>query len=425
MHCAGLRCVGQVEIVPFRRRVLARHFPDVPQWDDITTFDLIALGWEIPDVVLFGSPCQDLSIAGRRAGLEGARSGLFFEATRIIRSVRPTFVVWENVPGALTSSEGDDFAAIIDELADCGAMDIQWRVLDSRYWGVAQRRRRVFVVSDFAGYRSSKVLLESSCSARDSSAGRTPGTHVAASLTRGSGSRGNAGRRREDDSNLVPQVAGTLGSKKGSGWADDLDRSEAFIPVARSLNAPSSQRYDGESETFIVSPTMRSQQLNNSDGDTKAQMLPFVKTARAHSIDDAEQWADGDVSPTLNAFDSGESRAPTLVTHALTAEGHDASEDGTGRGTPIVAATLRQRMRGYGDEVVDSVQVPQTGVRRLTPVETERLQGLPDNWTAIDGNDTPDSPRYAGVGDAMTASVVQWIGERLLAVHADGLRATQ
>ena len=375
-HRAGLRCVGQVEIVPFRRRVLERHFPDVPRWDDIRTFDPAALGWERPDVVLFGSPCQDVSIAGRRAGLGGARSGLFFEATRIVRIVRPTFVVWENVPGALSSTAGDDFAAVIDELADCGALDIKWRGLDSRYWGVAQRRRRVWLVADFGGERAEQILPQPPCGAGNPAPSRAAGQRLAATLTRGSGTAGTPGRRAEDDVNLV---AAPLAANRESGWRANGGE-ETFVPVARplksggndrqdnshetyvlarALTAPASPRYDGDTETFVV-PTLRTNQRNNSNGGTEAQML---------------------------------------VAHALTAEGHDASEDGTGRGVPLVASAL-------------------SGVRRLTPVEAERLQGLPDDFTAVDGDATPDSPRYAALGDAMTATVTEWLGRRILAACA-------
>lgn len=156
LEAAGWRCVAQVEWDTQCQAVLARHWPDVQRWGDVSTVS----GADLPaaDVIAFGSPCQDLSVAGKRAGLEGNRSGLFFEAIRIIREMRdatagtqPRFVIWENVAGALNSSGGWDFAAVIDSLAELGALDIAWRILDARWFGVPQRRRRVFVVADFAG----------------------------------------------------------------------------------------------------------------------------------------------------------------------------------------------------------------------------------------------------------------------------------
>jgi len=163
---AGWRCVAQVEWDKQCQAVLAHHWPDVPRWSDVADVS----GYELPpaDVVAFGSPCQDLSVAGKRSGFtDGGRSNLFFEAIRIIKemrdatgSVQPRFVVWENVVGALSSNQGDDFAAVINALAEVGAVDIGWRVLDARWFGVPQRRRRVFVVADLAGRCAGSVSTE-------------------------------------------------------------------------------------------------------------------------------------------------------------------------------------------------------------------------------------------------------------------------
>lgn len=160
---SGFDVAWEAENDPFASRILARRFPQVPNLGDVTGIT------DAPpvDVITFGSPCQDLSVAGRQAGFKGERSGLFFEAVRIIRCVRPAIAVWENVPGALSSSSGRDFAAALDALAECGALDIAWRVLDARYFGVAQRRRRVFVVADFVGHRAAEILFESSGGAGD------------------------------------------------------------------------------------------------------------------------------------------------------------------------------------------------------------------------------------------------------------------
>jgi DNA (cytosine-5)-methyltransferase 1 len=165
LEAAGWECVAQVEWDKHCQAVLAHHWPDVPRWSDVSEVS----GYDLPlaDVVAFGSPCQDLSVAGKRAGFDGKRSVLFYEATRIIREMReasggqsPTWVVWENVGGALSSSDGRDFAAVLDELADLGAVDIAWRVLDARWFGVPQRRRRVFVVADLAGQRAGTIHAE-------------------------------------------------------------------------------------------------------------------------------------------------------------------------------------------------------------------------------------------------------------------------
>ena len=149
---AGWECVAQVEKDKNCQAVLTHHWPDVPKWGDIADVD----GTELPsaDAVIFGSPCQDLSVAGRRAGIHGEASSLFFQAIRVIREMQdagntPTWVVWENVAGALSSNQGQDFAQVLHELADAGALVLEWAVLDARWFGVPQRRRRVFLVACF------------------------------------------------------------------------------------------------------------------------------------------------------------------------------------------------------------------------------------------------------------------------------------
>jgi len=149
---AGWECVAQVEKDKNCQAVLTHHWPDVPKWGDIADVD----GTELPsaDAVIFGSPCQDLSVAGRRAGIHGEASSLFFQAIRVIREMQdagntPTWVVWENVAGALSSHQGQDFAQVLHELADAGALVLEWAVLDARWFGVPQRRRRVFLVACF------------------------------------------------------------------------------------------------------------------------------------------------------------------------------------------------------------------------------------------------------------------------------------
>jgi DNA (cytosine-5)-methyltransferase 1 len=160
-------CVFQVEWDKNCQKVLHRHWPTVPKWEDVCDVD----GADLPpcDVLIFGSPCQDLSVAGKRGGIIGDRSVMFYEATRIIQEMRnatqfiyPRVVVWENVPGAITSNNGQDFGKVLDTLAHVGAVDIQWAVLDAAMFGVPQRRRRIFVVATFdpaAAARSPSSLL--------------------------------------------------------------------------------------------------------------------------------------------------------------------------------------------------------------------------------------------------------------------------
>ena len=161
---AGFKTTWACEIDPKAQAVLRLRFPDAKLHDDVCAVGSHNL--EPVDVVTFGSPCQDLSVAGKRAGLAGERSGLFHEAARVIRELRaahgkPDFAIWENVPGAFSSNGGRDFAVVVQAMVDLGARDLAWRVVDSRFFGVAQRRRRVFLVADFGGERASEILAQS------------------------------------------------------------------------------------------------------------------------------------------------------------------------------------------------------------------------------------------------------------------------
>ena len=173
----GAKVIWQSEIEPWACEILKAHFPDAIQLGDIQNID----GALIPpvDIITFGSPCQDISVVGKRAGLTGARSRLFMEAVRIIREMRkatngkyPEFAVWENVPGAFSSNKGHDFQAVLEEITEGeipmpksgrwatagmvrgGTADVSWRVLDAQCWGVPQRRKRVYLVADYRGQRS-------------------------------------------------------------------------------------------------------------------------------------------------------------------------------------------------------------------------------------------------------------------------------
>ena len=149
MQRQGVRVVASVEIDKNCNKVLAQHFPNTKQFNDITEVkgsDLIEAGFT-PDrgIITGGFPCQDLSVAGKRAGLVGARSGLFWEAARIVEETQSNWFIIENVPGLLTSNSGADFGVVIGTMADLG-YGVAWRVLDAQYFGVPQRRRRVFIV---------------------------------------------------------------------------------------------------------------------------------------------------------------------------------------------------------------------------------------------------------------------------------------
>ncbi len=184
---SGITPLWASEIEPFPIRVTSKHFPNVKHLGDISTID----GAKIPyvDIITFGSPCQDMSVAGKRDGLNGSRSNLFYEAIRIIKEMRnatngeyPKYIVWENVPGAFSSNKGEDFRSVLEEICKIKeakhvipkppkgkweksgnivgkGYSIAWRVLDAQFWGVPQRRKRIYLVADFAGGSAGKILF--------------------------------------------------------------------------------------------------------------------------------------------------------------------------------------------------------------------------------------------------------------------------
>jgi site-specific DNA-cytosine methylase len=224
----GMRCVGQVEIDPVCRSILARHFPEVARHDDVRT----TIAWwhaqprPAVELVCAGWPCQDVSQAGRRAGLAAARTGLFFDLARVIGALSPRWLLLENVPGLLTSNRGEDFQVVLATLDELG-YGVSWRVLDARYFGVAQRRRRVLLVGHRGGVRPFEILFEPQGSRGNPPAGSTsrPGTAAITATGAGATRRPRPTRRRGEDD--CHPVAATLtasyaaGTPRGDG-ADTL-----------------------------------------------------------------------------------------------------------------------------------------------------------------------------------------------------------
>lgn len=253
----GIRPVWSSEIEPFPLKVTAARFPQMKQLGSVTDIDGGAA--EPVDIISFGSPCQDLSVAGKQLGIhEGQRSNLFFEAVRIIKemrkadeargrtgkSIRPRFAVWENVPGAFSSNKGADFKAVLEALAGVIEADVSipqpkrwdtgggivgngwslaWRVYDAQYWGVPQRRKRIYLVADFAGERAGEILFEREGVPGDSTESGTAGEGAADDAERGVGGSGgvrclnpwDAQSKRQFDVNGAYH---TLQAYSGGGW---------------------------------------------------------------------------------------------------------------------------------------------------------------------------------------------------------------
>jgi len=374
-EAAGWEGKFQVEWDAHCQQTLAYHWPDVPRWGDVSDVS----GAELPpvDLITFGSPCQDLSTAGKRAGLiEGSRSNLFFQATRIIKEMRdatgntfPRWALWENVPGAFSSNQGADFGAVLDEMADLGAVAVEWHCLDAQFFGVPQRRRRVFVLACFdTGIRKrgrQQVLPVPEGRRGDSATRRQARQDSARASQDRSGGTGIQGFHADDraaDRGWDSDETGLVGCLAATDYKGIRNQTfdenkvilefapeEAVIPFAEGTfgtykeGVATLRAHEGTagggSETLLVmpdplafqpgqvlrhdqnlSPIVPTLRAQGKSGDNEPHILVpedvavYVKGRRAHSVDDYETWDEQEVAPTLNSADNRtESRSTVLI----------------------------------------------------------------------------------------------------------------
>lgn len=527
------------EVEAFPSAVLAAHYPDVPNLGDMTRFQ------EWPDaafdLLVGGTPCQSFSVAGLREGLADPRGGLLRTYLEIARRYRPGWVVWENVPGVLSIDDGRAFGSLLGGLVELG-YGVSYRVLDAQHFGLAQRRRRVFVVGCLGDWRRAAAVLFERASlsghpAPRREAGQSVARPIAAGSPRGSGYRNDA----DTAENLIPETAGTLGGSSQSGGfrTTDLDNSGAFIPeIAPTLagtangggaNGPGRDA-DSATSLIVMSSGQANAEIREDGGAPSLTCLheaPIVAHAyanaghfgamRATAVADplradggdtghggetliahafkashytrGKDGAPSEVAPPLSA-DADKGDQDTLIAfdttqitsrdnrsnpqpgdpcHPLAAGAHppavafdarqsdviiygdksgpldtdghttgvlayamraDAGRSGEAK-TPSADAAGRVRLRDAGFNV-QTEQAPTLDataphsvahgmtVRRLTPRECERLQGFPDDYTAITyrGKPAADGPRYKALGNSMAVPVMRWIGERIALVDA-------
>lgn len=398
------------EIEPFPSAVLAHHWPEVSNLGDMTVIAArIAAGEvEAPDILVGGTPCQAFSVAGLRNGLEDARGQLtlsFVELANAIDTRRanneqpPALIVWENVPGVLSSKDnafGCFLAGLAGEsselLAPGGkwsnagcvygpARIVAWRVLDAQFFGVAQRRKRVFVVASARnGFDPAAVLFELEGMRRDTPPRREPQSSVAA---------------------LTANGVGTCGADDNQGQAGHLiafggGNTSGSIDVAACLTAKG-QRQDFDVETFALAFA------ENSRGELRLQN------------------SDGNITGPLSTGGGKPGQGmPAVIsepfTIAIRGRAEGSSVEVRNDGTSNALLTPNGGRAGMGVGAISwGMQV-----RRLTPVECERLQGFPDDhtlisWRGKDAIDCPDGPRYRAIGNSMAVPVMRWIGERIAA----------
>jgi len=382
---AGFSIAWQCELDAWKRSVLAAHWPRVPIYEDITTLHDPAP----VDLLIGGFPCQDLSVAGKRKGFSGERSVLAFEFLRLAESLRPRWLLLENVPGLLSSNRGRDLARLLDEV---GTIGYGWafRVLDARYFGVPQRRRRVFICARRADavidLRSASELALRALwegSGGDPTPGWPPRQDTTASAGAGAA--------------IGSEIAGSLTKRYGKGINTTCDDGAmiAFYPTGGS--------HQGFARTDGVSPTLK---RGSTIGAESGTAISYRKSKRAHTDQDDETSVEADETNTLNRFDTGDTRATQIIT--------DVSPTLTKYNMDSRSPQSEEQQR-----IVGAVHEATQMVRRLTPVECERLMGWPDGWTAPVGVKAADSKRYAACGDGIVSWVAYWIGQRIRMIEEE------
>jgi DNA (cytosine-5)-methyltransferase 1 len=384
----GWECAWTSEIEPFPSAVVEHHY-GFKNLGDMTKITKEMLDEQGPvDLLVGGTPCQSFSVAGLRGGLADPRGNLALRFVQLAAVMQPRWVVWENVPGVLSSGKGRDFGAFLGALGELG-YGFAYRVLDAQWFGVAQRRRRVFVVAHLGDWRRPAAVL--------------------------------------------------------------FERESVF-------GNPQSRGTQGEETSFAVEA-----------GSAMHGGVPFSKAKRAQSNEDDETWKHGEVDPTQNHFDVGDTRATTVVVESIgfnwqNGGGYGDANDGLGITSEGVGPVSRSQVAAVAiasessrrqwefcescgndwcnihechthdqhchcrhlldrdDDPAEKSLGRSVIARRLTPKESERLQGFPDNYTAVTFRKKPaaDGPRYRALGNSMAVPCMAWLGYRIhMATHRD------
>ena len=410
-HEMGWSPVAFSEIEPFPSAVLAHHYPSVPNLGDMTKYKEWNLN-ESVELVVGGTPCQSFSVAGLRKGLEDPRGNLMLTYIGILDKFKPKWCVWENVPGVLSSNGGRDFGAFLGALAELG-YGFAYRVLDAQYFGVPQRRRRVFVVACLGDWRAAAEVLSLGEGLRGY---LEAGGKKRKSVTSDAGSGVEAGSilwSGSDQANAerVVDKAGTLNCDQGQ-------RGVFICPIGEQpFTASSFAQYAPGVGTVRASGG----DLGGGSETLLTQPVPFRKSKRAQSVTDNETLVLADSSNTLNNFDLGDTRTTHAVVDSTTAISFSPGNLVRKAGPNPSSETFPTLSKDSGDQN-PHVATPMA-VRRLTPNECLRLQGFPDNWSRIPwkgkpAEECPDGPQYKAAGNSMAVPVMAFIGNRIAEYEA-------
>jgi DNA (cytosine-5)-methyltransferase 1 len=407
-HPLGWRASFVSEIEAFPRAVLQHRWPEIPLHGDFTTIS--RRDYESIDLLVGGTPCQSFSVAGLRGGLDDERGNLALEYLRLADRLRPRWLVWENVPGVLSSDGGRDFGAILGGMVELG-YGFAYRVLDAQFFGVAQRRRRVFVVGYLGDWRRAAAVLFERHSLQ-----------------------GHPAPRRDKGPGVA--VSPSLRAQSNSSHRED---SQAFVAAA--LRARDHARgVDSDCTDTLIAHALRGEGFDASEDGTGrgTPLVPVCFSSKDHGAD-----ALSDLAPTLRAGGHDGSHAnagvPPAIAFALRGREGGAMPEVGGDQVGSLRAASGGSSRDYvafnsredcvsstdvfgslGSSLPQSQAVAGSAVRRLTPRECERLQGFADDYTLIPWRKgmAPDGPRYKALGNSMAVPVMAWIGRRIEMVDA-------
>ena len=461
----GWEPVAFSEIEPFPSAVLKHHWPKVPNLGDMSKYEQWNIQSGSVDLLVGGTPCQSFSVAGLRQGLKDPRGNLMLTYLAIAERLKPRWLVWENVPGVLSSNGGKDFGSFLGALGELG-YEWAYRVLDAQWFGVAQRRRRVFVVAHLGkGNLAAKVLFESESVRRDTAPSREArkgiATNVAPSLTASNDpSRSPQSSEVTQQVNAVMQaiaereVCGCLsdGAHMGGGLNGQDAYSGRIMAVANAIPI-----HDQATRNAGKRGDKQDGKGNGLGVGKPGDPCPTLTKGDKHAVlyenhpNDSRVTGPHDVAPScVSRYGTGGGNVPLvqegvdLYNQALTGDVHCPLRTAGGHGAPAalvqetiafepgiatregsdsrfvkeLSPTLRKEM---GDNQV-AVSDNRMAVRRLTPRECERLQGFPDDHTMIPwrnkpADQCPDGPRYKALGNSMAVPCMAWIGKRIDAVE--------
>ena len=424
-HPLGWQPVAFGEIEKFPCQVLAHHYPNTPNWGDMTKFK----EWPDADVDVFvgGTPCQSFSVAGLRKGLDDPRGNLMLTYLAIAARYRPRWLVWENVPGVLSSNGGLDFASLLRGMGELG-YGFAYRILDAQYFGVAQRRRRVFVVGYLGNWRpAAAVLFERHSLCGYPAPSRKAREDIANCLTKSPSSHSSFNPARSEGNAVIVQpiaLQDVRAVEKMPIWPAEV--SSTLDTTFGTKMGLENQHVNAGCPMFIPAQPIalaentigrKPENGGNGDGFSEEGPMYTLNATGVHGVAQPIAFSgqmsvpqtDVDMTPTLGA------KNPMAVAVGAFKPGQSASAHSIGYEQEM-APTLEA---GEGGNNKPAVHVGMA-VRRLTPVECERLQGFPDNYTDIKpkGKATPDGPRYKALGNSMAVPVMAWIGKRIQEVDA-------